>query len=89
MSHSFLLIIVSQIFAGLVIFVFGFLAGFGIKSYHRLLLPTLAISQTSVPVFFEFSYRIPAFSDFFRKRSQFTSLPASQNDSRECSKANL
>ncbi|MEI6846455.1 MAG: nuclease-related domain-containing protein [Chlorobiaceae bacterium] len=32
MSHSFLLIIVALIFAG---FVFGFLAGFAIKSYHR------------------------------------------------------
>ena len=35
MSNSFLLIIVALIFAGLVIFVFGILAGFAIKSYHR------------------------------------------------------
>lgn len=35
MSNSFLFIIVALIFAGLVIFVFGFSAGFAIKSYHR------------------------------------------------------
>ncbi len=35
MSNLFLPIIVALIFASLVIFVFGFLAGFAIKSYHR------------------------------------------------------